>query len=161
VTTGLATGVYAIARTKRRRFLWCAWWTAPPQREPFRAPDAWAGAATEEEARVAAERAAGRPLRLVESRWAGAWVRVRAGWTPWPERRPPPSDVASARPRPVAAHAVLGVAHDATLVEIKAAFRRLVLEHHPDHGGDPAALMRVKRAYDALLTRRRGPPPRQ
>ena len=52
--SGLARAVYAIARTKRRRFLWCVWWTGEPTAKPFRPPDAWGGGAhTEEEAKRA------------------------------------------------------------------------------------------------------------
>jgi hypothetical protein len=34
---------------------------------------------------------------------------------------------------------------------IKSAFRRLALRHHPDHGGEAAAFIKVKAAYDAGL----------
>jgi len=63
-------------------------------------------------------------------------------------------------------HAVLGVAHDASQATIKAAWRRLAREHHPDlASGDPVALRRATRrmaeinaAYEALRTGRgRGP----
>jgi hypothetical protein len=147
----LFRGVYSVTRTKRRRFLWCAWWTGTPAEAPFRPPDAWSGGArTEEEAKKLAERAAGAALRAVEGRWAGAWVRVRAGLPPFVER-----EVARVRsPRPDGPHAVLGVVPGASLDELKAAFRRKALEHHPDHGGDPAAFIAVKRAYDGIVRRR-------
>ncbi|MDP6945591.1 MAG: J domain-containing protein [Myxococcota bacterium] len=51
-------------------------------------------------------------------------------------------------------YAVLGVERDATSVAIRAAYRRLVLSHHPDrHPGDPDATTRLKHlveAYEAL-----------
>lgn len=148
--TALFRGVYSVTRTKRRRFLWCAWWTGEPRESPFRPPDAWSGGArSEEEARALAERAAGMPLQPAERRWAGAWVRVRAGLPPFVERA-----VAIPRaPRPVDPHALLGVAPGASLDEVKAAFRRKALEHHPDRGGDAAAFIAMKRAYDRLVRR--------
>lgn len=45
---------------------------------------------------------------------------------------------------------VLGVKEDATRREINAAYRRLVKQHHPDKGGDPAKFQRVTQAYNAL-----------
>lgn len=46
---------------------------------------------------------------------------------------------------------VLGVAPDATQDEIKAAYRRLVLQVHPDAGGNDALFRQVKEAYDTLV----------
>jgi hypothetical protein len=151
--TTLSRAVYSVTRTKRRRFLWCAWWTGEPCAAPFRAPDAWSGGArTEEEAREAAEQAAGRPLTPIEGRWAGAWVRVRAGLPPFVDRAARPSATSAAKP--VDPHAVLGVAPGASLDEVRAAFRRKALELHPDRGGDPATFIAAKKAYDALVKRR-------
>lgn len=151
----LFRGVYSVTRTKRRRFLWCAWWSREPGEAPFRPPDAWSGGArTLEEARTLAERAAGMPLEPIEGRWAGAWVRVQAGLPPFVERAG--VAVTAASPRPVDPHALLGVAAGAPLEEVKAAFRRKALEHHPDHGGDAAAFIAVKRAYDRIVRRRSG-----
>jgi hypothetical protein len=151
----LFRGLYSLTRTKRRRFLWCAWWTGEPSADAdsFRAPDAWSGGArTEEEAKAAAERAAGGPLRLIEGRWAGAWVRVRAGLPPFVVR---PERAMTGAPPPVGGpHAVLGVRPGATMDEVKAAFRRKALEHHPDRGGEAAAFIAAKRAYDDLARRR-------
>ncbi len=154
--SGLSRAVFAIARTKRRRWLWCAWWTGEPTANPFRSPDAWGGGAkTEDEARILAERAAGRTLTLVHSRWAGAWTRVRAGRAPFPERAPRPN-VASGeeRTRAIDPYALLGVAATASLDDVKAAFRKMALAHHPDHGGSADAFIRIKRAYDAIVKRR-------
>jgi hypothetical protein len=137
--------------------LWCAWWTGEPTESPFRPPDAWSGGArTEEEARAEVERAAGAPLQAIEGRWAGAWVRVRAGLPPFVARRERPGGSAgSARaPRAEGPHALLGVSPGASLAAIKAAFRRKALEHHPDHGGDAAAFIALKRAYDGIVRRK-------
>ncbi len=50
---------------------------------------------------------------------------------------------------------VLGVDASAGVAEIRTAFRRLALAHHPDHGGDAGAFIRVKAAYDMALARAR------
>ncbi len=157
--TTLARGFVAIARTKRRRFLWCAWWTGEPTEKPFRPPDAWGGGArTEEEARAMAERAAKMPLELVDGRWAGAFKRVRAGKRPFPSPGVPRStEDASERSSPVDPHALLGVPTTATIEEIKVAFREKALVHHPDQGGDAEVFMAMKRAYDTLVRRRQKP----
>ena len=157
--SGLARAVYAIARTKRRRFLWCVWWTGEPTAKPFRPPDAWGGGAhTEEEAKALAEKAAGMPLELIDGHWAGAWKRVRAGLPAFPSRTARPSTAGSAaseeRARPVDPYALLGVDAKASLEELKVAFRKKALEHHPDHGGEPERFMALKRAYDTVVKRR-------
>jgi len=157
--SGLARAVYAIARTKRRRFLWCVWWSGEPTAKPFRPPDAWGGGAhTEEEAKLLAEKAAGMPLEQIDGHWAGAWKRVRAGLPAFPSRTARPATAASTareeRARPIDPHALLGVDASATLDELKAAFRTKALEHHPDRGGAPEQFMAVKRAYDTLVKRR-------
>lgn len=45
----------------------------------------------------------------------------------------------------------LGVTKDAPLSVIKAAFRALSKEHHPDAGGDRTVFERIKAAYDVLV----------
>jgi hypothetical protein len=154
--SGLSRAVYAIAKTKRRRFLWCVWWTGEPTAKPFRPPDAWGGGArTEEEARALAERAAGMPLDLIDGHWAGAWKRMRAGLPPFPKTTTRPASANGVdRAKPVDPYALLGVDASATLEDVKAAFRKRALEHHPDHGGTPAAFMAIKRAYDSIVKRR-------
>jgi hypothetical protein len=155
MNAALFRGVFSVTRTKRRRFLWCAWWSAEPREAPFRPPDAWSGGArTHEEAKTLAERAAGMPLLSIEGRWAGAWVRVLAGLTPFVERAG--GVVAPTSARPVDPYMLLGVPAGAPLEEVKAAFRRKALEHHPDRGGDAAAFIAVKRAYDRIVRRRSG-----
>ena len=44
----------------------------------------------------------------------------------------------------------LDVAPDATLADIKAAFRRLASQHHPDRGGDTARAAAINDAYAVL-----------
>lgn len=60
--------------------------------------------------------------------------------------------------------AVFGLDRSATLVEVRAARRRLAFELHPDRGGDAAAMQQVNAAFDACvahLTGRRLLPPAQ
>lgn len=147
-STSLARGVYALARTKRRKFLWCAWWSAEPHEHPFRPPDAWGGGArTADEAQALAFAAAGRPLIHIDDHWAGAWKRSLAGLDPFPKQR--------SRASPNNPYLVLGLGSNATLEEVKQAFRRRALELHPDQGGDAEAFVATKRAYDAIVKRRR------
>jgi hypothetical protein len=48
------------------------------------------------------------------------------------------------------AHEVLGVDADADELVIEAAYKALVKEHHPDHGGDEEKFQEVKTAYDSI-----------
>ena len=45
---------------------------------------------------------------------------------------------------------ILGVREDATKHEIREAFRKLVLEHHSDRGGDDEEFKKIKQAFDDL-----------
>ncbi len=148
----LSRGVFALAKTKRKRFLWCAWWTGEPTVKPFRPPDAWGGGAnTREEAQVLAERAAARPLTHIDDHWAGAWKRVVAGLEPFPKRFP------SRRTEPAVSvdpYVVLGMSSTATLAEVRLAFRREALKHHPDQGGDAESFLAARRAYELILKKR-------
>jgi DnaJ-domain-containing protein 1 len=45
---------------------------------------------------------------------------------------------------------ILGVGVDASDDEIKTAWRKLVLKHHPDHGGDVNEFRKVMAAYSLL-----------
>src|SRR3954469_25244381 len=45
---------------------------------------------------------------------------------------------------------VLGVGKDASPDEVKKAFRRLAVEHHPDRGGEEAKFKEVNEAYEVL-----------
>src|SRR6478735_6871617 len=84
---GLFVGSCSVTTTRRRRFMWVAWWTAPPAREPFRKPDAFSGGArSHEEALAQARRAAGVLLVEIEPYWARAWTRVLLGRPPWSVR---------------------------------------------------------------------------
>jgi DnaJ-class molecular chaperone len=45
---------------------------------------------------------------------------------------------------------ILGVGKDATDQQIKKAYRKLALEHHPDKGGDDAKFKEINEAYQTL-----------
>lgn len=47
-------------------------------------------------------------------------------------------------------YSTLGVPRDATQEEIKKAYRKLAMTHHPDKGGDPAAFQKLNDAYEVL-----------
>ncbi len=160
--TKLSVAVVSITGTKRRRFLWAAWWTGAPARHPFRKPDASnGGAATPDLALMEAEKTASRTLTVIEPKWARAWNRTLRGMAPWTARDFPDESRVAASP-PVAAKTaepdslwtVLGVTPKASIAEIKLAFRKRALATHPDHGGDPAAFRAVQRAYREALRRR-------
>lgn len=154
--------VVSIARTQRGRFYWAAWWSAPPNHHPFRAPDAAdGGARTREIARSEAERAAGRSLIEIEPAWARACIRSMRGQPPFSAAElnraasgeAPLPKARSRNAAPSSAWAVLGVEAHADALEIKRAFRRRALETHPDHGGDAATFRVVKAAYDKAMSR--------
>jgi len=155
--TQLFAPVVSITPTQRRRYLWAAWWTEPPEREPFRKPDASSGGAkTREEAKREAEKAAGRALLEIEPRWARAWARVMAGQAPWVVREVRPVGAQSEADASI--WAILGLQNDASVEAIKAAYKQKALVAHPDQGGDPAAFRRIHQAYRKALLRRKKKP---
>jgi len=44
----------------------------------------------------------------------------------------------------------LGVNKDASPEDIKRAFRKLAMQHHPDRGGDETRFKEIQAAYDVL-----------
>lgn len=77
--------------------------------------------------------------------------RTRMPWrgrpTFGPRSAPPPTTGMS----PGEARDILGVPPGATRAEIEAAFRRLMLRAHPDHGGSAGLAARINAARDRLL----------
>ncbi|QLG62220.1 J domain-containing protein [Halorarum salinum] len=67
-------------------------------------------------------------------------------------RLPPGDDEESAVPVTPSPHSVLGVDRGADDEEVNAAARELLKEHHPDHGGERQAFMRVKWAREVILS---------
>ena len=160
--TDIIAAVVSITATRRRRFLWAAWWTGAPARAPsFRKPDAsHGGARTREDALREAEAAAARSLVEIEGLWARAWSRVLMGQPAFPAGADPsprpPGDTARARRDPPLASIwdILGLDPRATSEQIRAAFRQRALLTHPDHGGQPEAFRELRAAYDQALARR-------
>lgn len=157
----LFAAVCSITTTRRRRFLWAAWWTAPPLRLPFRKPDAHEGGArTRAEALRQAQKVAGVPLVEIEPHWARAWARVLMGQTPWGDSRGTTGGATAAKKRPAASlepgasvWTILGLTAQASAAELKRAFHKRALETHPDQGGDVEAFRDVQRAYRDALER--------
>ena len=163
MTSALFAAVCAIAPTRRRRFLWAAWWTGAPTRKPFRKPDAFAGGArTRAEALAAAEKAANCGLTEIESSWARAWSNILVGKEPWPAtsnaRTGEDSPRARAESNAASIWQTLGISTTATLTEIKRAYRARALQTHPDRGGSAEEFRALHSAYESALKRRKRPP---
>lgn len=47
-------------------------------------------------------------------------------------------------------YAVLGLSETASAAEIKQAFRRLAVQHHPDKGGDVTTMQAINEAHDTI-----------
>jgi hypothetical protein len=157
----LSQAACSITRTQRGKFFWAAWWTAQPTGLPFRKPDACNGGATSfEDALAQAQASAGRTLTLVEPGWARAVIRVLRGQSAWVsgphevrgKRRP--QKEAAAVTGPSSIWSVLDVPTDATVTQIKAAFRAKAKLLHPDQGGDETAFRALREAYARALERR-------
>jgi hypothetical protein len=159
MSSALVARVCSIAPTRRRRFLWAAWWTAAPSRKPFQRPDAFAGGArTRAEALAAAERAANCKLTEIESSWARAWSNVLVGKEPWPSTRTANEHETPKRRATASATSIwqtLGLEAGATVLEIKRAYRARALQTHPDRGGSAEEFRTVQSAYESALKRRK------
>ncbi|WP_394829997.1 J domain-containing protein [Pendulispora rubella] len=153
----------SITKTKRRRFFWAVWSSGPPTHVPFRKPDAEdGGASTREEALAAAEKKVGTTLTEIDPLWARAWIRIIRGQEPWPTKAS--REPIGARTKPERSTSgetsiweLLGVPRDATEADLKAAYRKRVLETHPDHGGDDETFRRIVSAYSEAQRRLRKP----
>ena len=47
-------------------------------------------------------------------------------------------------------YSTLGVGKNATDDDIKKAYRKLAMKHHPDRGGDESTFKKISEAYDVL-----------
>ena len=77
--------------------------------------------------------------------------RTRLSWRGGPTfvpRSPPPPTAGMSLGE---ARDILGVSPNASRNEIEAAFRRLMLRAHPDHGGSAGLAARINAARDRLL----------
>jgi len=84
---------------------------------------------------------AGRPVRTAQDEFASA-------------RLPPGDDeeaIVAGNGLERDAHAVLGVAPDAPDAVVKGAYRELLKERHPDHGGTQAEFTELNRAKEEIL----------
>ena len=52
------------------------------------------------------------------------------------------------------AYEILAVSEDATLPEIKAAYRAKAKLYHPDHGGDVERFLKLSAAYQVIMEER-------
>ncbi len=75
----------------------------------------------------------------------------RAYWSQRIPRERHEGGNAGPAPRPADCFGVLGLKPDAPLGRIKARHRSLVMQHHPDRGGDPARFREVQDAYERAL----------
>ena len=60
--------------------------------------------------------------------------------------------MASAPPRSATSpHTVLGLCSTSSLADVRRAYRKLALQHHPDRGGDPARFRELTDAFEQLV----------
>jgi hypothetical protein len=97
-------------------------------------------------------------LGVYVSREAYEWSHWRQGREGARRTRRRGTAGARAAPRAGGLHAiaqhfaVLGLTPQATLAQVKAAYREKVKEHHPDSGGSVPEFLRLQEAYEFLLT---------
>ncbi len=84
----------------------------------------------------------------------GPWTRGRRPeWESSYEYEAPPPRSPRRVPSEAEAFAVLCLTPQAPAPLIRLAFRELAKLHHPDHGGDTAAMQKVNNAFDVLKGR--------
>jgi len=102
---------------------------------------------------------AGAAFCLVEKRWAGLAVFVVFGlWLATSARLPRQPRVREPEPprrrdgmSASEARSILGVGEDATVADVRAAYKRLMRRVHPDHGGAAGLAAQLNAARDRLL----------
>ncbi len=92
--------------------------------------------------------------------WAGFGFALAAAiaWHMWPRLSAPrsaPGAPDANDPAEAEARAILGVGSDATVAQIRAAYRAKMARAHPDRGGSHAEAARLTAARDRLLRNRR------
>lgn len=81
-----------------------------------------------------------------------AWLdRVRPGWRDRFAGAEPPVDGGSGTMSRAEACEILGLSPGASVEEVKAAHRRLMMAVHPDHGGSTYLAAKINQAKDLLL----------
>merc|ERR1719487_2164872 len=86
--------------------------------------------------------AAARPLgRAYRACRAQPWPLARS-FSAFPGQRAPDS--------PCCAYTELGLGRDASPDEVKRAYKKLAMQHHPDRGGNAEKFKAVTRAYEVL-----------
>ena len=82
---------------------------------------------------------------LAGAAFLSGWrILIPAGETEEPKRKPRSFELDRAR-------SLLGVSDDAGFIEINAAWKQRLAEHHPDNGGDEQLAKMINRARDLLL----------
>ena len=90
----------------------------------------------------------------------GAWVVsvILIGLAVWlgrvAARAPAAVQTPTGTMRPAEARSVLGVSDQASAEEIEAAYRRLMLRAHPDHGGSTGLAAQLNAARACLIKRK-------
>ena len=106
-----------------------------------------------------AEKLTGRTFADIDSAWARAVNRTLRGQSPFTETQAKVLEGGkvekAVKVEPASIWTTLGITPEATLKDIKAAFRAKALLTHPDQGGDAEAYQAVREAYAEALTRRR------
>ena len=131
-------------------------------RSPFQKPDAFEGGArTRAEALARAQSVAGHELTVIEATWARAWANILVGQEPWPKTSTPqeggprrPGSMQDPGDQP-SIWQTLGLHSQASVLEIKRAYRQRALVTHPDRGGTDIEFRALHAAYLAALKRRK------
>ena len=155
------SGFYAVCSTGRAGgYFWAAWWTSSglatsPKPDAHglteRVEDAHA------QARAAILKAKGAQAKVLRldadlALEAARVVLPRVDWRER-ERREEQANHGWRRPAPAprAWLGVLGLTWPCTAAEVRKAYRRLALQHHPDRGGSVEGFTRITDARDAAL----------
>lgn len=134
------------------RAFWCAWWSEDPRRNQDAEPDDFGfveGAKCVDQAVGAAYDSLrkGRGQRIFDV-CVGEAITARAYKAGAPTRRSRSADFDALAGQGLDA---LGLGPDATVAQVKAAYRREVKKAHPDQGGTAEGFRDLRAAYEAAL----------